>query len=82
SSPQPKGICALLSRTTIPVNIAGEDTSTQEGVSGTLKDAVVKDAAEIVVKETGAIKDAVPPPVAAAVSVGDKSSAWGKSFDP
>ncbi|MCI93945.1 hypothetical protein A2U01_0115243, partial [Trifolium medium] len=39
-SPQPKGSRALRSRTTIPVNTAGEDTSTQEGVSGTLKEAV------------------------------------------
>ncbi|MCI80836.1 hypothetical protein A2U01_0102107, partial [Trifolium medium] len=39
----PKGSRALRSRTMIPVNTAGEDTSMQEGVSGTLKEAVVKD---------------------------------------
>ncbi|MCI10027.1 hypothetical protein A2U01_0031118, partial [Trifolium medium] len=82
SPPQPKGGRVLRGRMTIPVKTAGEDTPTQEGVSKTVKDAVVNDGAEIVVKETEVIKDAVPPPVAAAVSDGDKSSAWGKSFDP
>ncbi|MCI75669.1 hypothetical protein A2U01_0096938, partial [Trifolium medium] len=41
---------------------AGEDTSTQEGVSGALKDTAVKDVADNVVKGTEAIKDAVPSP--------------------
>ncbi|MCH79513.1 hypothetical protein A2U01_0000263 [Trifolium medium] len=43
SSPQAKGVRSLRSRTTIPVKPAGEDTSTQEGVSGAPKDATVKD---------------------------------------
>ncbi|MCI51058.1 hypothetical protein A2U01_0072302, partial [Trifolium medium] len=73
---------ALRSRTTIPVKTAGEDTSTQEGVSDALKDTAVKDVAENVVKGTEAIKDAVPSPATVVANDGDKPSVWENPFDP
>ncbi|MCI16318.1 hypothetical protein A2U01_0037460, partial [Trifolium medium] len=69
SSPQPKGGRALRSRTSIPVKTTGDDTSTHEGVSGAPKDTTVKDVIENVIKETEAIKDVVPSPVASATAV-------------
>ncbi|MCI06463.1 hypothetical protein A2U01_0027523, partial [Trifolium medium] len=82
SSPQLKGGRALRSRTSIPVKTTSEDTSTREGVSGAPKDATVKDVTENVIKETEAIKDVVPSPVASVTDGEDKSWAWDKSFDP
>ncbi|MCH90699.1 hypothetical protein A2U01_0011621 [Trifolium medium] len=80
SSPQAKGGRSLRSRTTIPVKPAGEDISTQGGVSGAPKDNTVKDASGNATTGTEAIKDASP--VASTTDGEDKSSAWDKSSIP
>ncbi|MCI02826.1 hypothetical protein A2U01_0023860 [Trifolium medium] len=85
SSPHPKGVRALRSRTTAPSKTAGEDTVVQEGVSDVQQDAAVMDMAESAVVEidtTEAIRDTVPPPNVVSAGDGNRSSAWEETFDP